>query len=277
MEQVHKPFSMWKFILGIALQYAALLAAFRFVMPGLWARQFAAGPWAIVGVFLVGHLVTCVFEWFFHRYLLHSITIGWLQKLAHAHRNHHSLTAIQLARDEAGPGRIVLNRYPIVDDDQHEDSAFPPYALAAFWLVFAPLFIVMQLIFPHAPVIIGGFASITWAMTSYEIIHAIEHLSYDWWKHATEHPRFGWLWQRVYGFHHFHHANVGSNEAISGFFGVPVADFMFRTYHQPSELLLHGRIATAREFAVHAPWGWVVALDRWARKRESVLKQQKAA
>ena len=273
MAETHRPFSFWRFYAIIVAEFAALLVLMRFATPGLWARQVAAGPWAIVAVFLVAHLGTCFFEWFFHRYLLHSVTIGWLRKLASAHRNHHQLTRIQLVSGEAGPGRVVLNRYPIVDEDQHEDSAFPWWALAAFWLTFTPAIALGQWLLPHAPVVLGGYAAVTWAMISYETLHAIEHLPYDWWKHATEHPGFGGLWRRVYGFHHFHHANVGSNEAISGFFGLPLADWTFGTYHQPKELLLHGRIATAREFAVRTPPRWVVALDRWARVRESHLRR----
>ena len=66
-----------------------------------------------------------------------------------------------------------------------------------------------------------------------------------------------------------HHANVGCNEAISGFFGLPVADWCFGTWHQPRELLLEGRKATARDFAVRPPPGAVRWFDRWVRKREA--------
>jgi hemolysin III len=272
-----QPFSFWRFASAIALQFAALLLVIRFAAPAFFARQAAAGPLVLVVTFLGAHLFTCFFEWFFHRYLLHSITIGWLQRLAHAHRNHHSLTAISLARDEAGPGRFVLNRYPIVEEDQHEDSMFPWHALLSFWAAFTPFIIVAQLLLPHAPVILAGYAAVSWAMLSYETLHAIEHLPYEWWARATEHPRFGGLWRRLYGFHHFHHANVGSNEAISGFFGLPVADFFFRTYHQPADLLLTGRVATAKDFQVHPPLPFVVVWDRWARKREAALRAKGAA
>ena len=266
MVKTRQPFSFWRFSLSMFAQYAVLLVALRLIAPALWARQVAAGPLAFVLVFLAAHLATCFFEWFFHRYLLHSVTIGPLRWLAGAHRNHHSLTAIQLARDEAGPGRFVLNRYPITDEDQLEDAVFPIYALAVFWLVFTPAIVGVQFVFPHAPVLIGSYAAVTWSMTSYEILHAIEHQPYSWWERATEHPRWGGLWKRLYGFHHFHHANVGANEAISGFFGLPVADWVFGTYHQPAELLLHGRVATAKDFQVRAPWWFVVAWDRFNAK-----------
>ena len=70
-----------------------------------------------------------------------------------------------------------------------------------------------------------------------------------------------------------HELYRSSREECSGFFGLPVADWVFRTYHQPAELLLQGRIATAKDFQVHAPWSFVLAWDRWARKREAELRQ----
>jgi len=96
-------------------------------------------------------------------------------------------------------------------------------ALVATGLVFllldAPFLFGVQLLLPRAPVLMGGYAAITWSMCLYEILHAIEHRPYEWWKHATEHPRFGAFWRKLYGFHHMHHANISCNEAISGFFG----------------------------------------------------------
>jgi hemolysin III len=269
-------FSIWRFTLLLFLQFAVLLVGLRFLAPGLWSQQLAAGPGAIVLAFLATHLFICFFEWGFHRYVLHSVVSPWLSRFARGHRNHHALTNIQLQRDDVGPGRVVLNRYPIVDEEQFEDSAFPVYALAAFWVLFTPLLMFAQFLMPHAPVYLGGYAAITWSMASYEIFHAIEHLPYPWWKHATEAKRFGGLWRAVYGFHHFHHANVGSNEAISGFFGLPLADWVFRTHHQPKDLLLHGRMATAKDFAVRPPWRFVVWLDRWARARETKILRKVA-
>lgn len=269
-------FSIWRFTLALFIQFVLLLVAMRFLAPALWARQLAAGPGAIVLTFLVAHLFLCFFEWGFHRYVLHSVMVPWLRYFANGHRNHHALTNIQLRRDEVGPGRYVLNRYPIVDKEQFEDSAFPVYALLAFWLLFTPILIGAQAVMPHAPIYLGGYSAIAWSMASYEIFHGIEHLPYPWWERATGHQRFGKLWRKVYGFHHFHHANIGSNEAISGFFGLPLADWVFRTYHQPKDLLLHGHMATAKDFAVRPPWGFVVWVDRWARAREAKILRHRA-
>jgi len=276
LSQPRRRFSIWRFTLLLLLQFILLLVGIRLLAPAVWSQQIAAGPGAFILSFLVIHLFLCFFEWGFHRYVLHSVTVSWLRRFARGHRNHHALTNIQLRRDEAGPGRIVLNRYPIVDEDQFEDSAFPVYSLAAFWAVFTPLLMLAQQLLPHAPIYLAGYGAITWSMAGYEVFHAIEHFPYPWWERATGHRRFGKLWRKVYGFHHFHHANVGSNEAISGFFGLPIADWVFRTYHQPQDLLLHGRMATAKDFAVRPPWPFIAWLDRWARAREAKILRRAA-
>ncbi len=269
-------FSILWFTVQIVLQYGVMLLVINRFMPRLWAAQVGAGLGPFLAAFLVIHLSLCFFEWGFHRYVLHSITTSWLTRFARAHRNHHGLTPIRLQPLQAGSDRYVLNRYPITDVDQHEDSAFPPYSLIAFALLFSPLILGLQQLFPHMPYIIAGYGAVTFSLSLYEILHAVEHRPYEWWKHATEHPRFGTLWRKIYGFHHMHHANVSCNEAISGFFGLPIADWTFGTYHQPKELLLEGRVASARDFAVTPPPGWVRKIDGWARKREASIHHRRA-
>ncbi len=263
------------FSILVASQITALFMGISFLAPATWANQCAAGIGPFILTFLGAHLFVCFFEWPFHRYVLHATVHPWLAYFSRSHRNHHALTAITLRPNMAGPGKIVLNEYPIMKEEQYEDAVFPPYALLAFWTLFTPLLILTQQLLPRAPVFLGGYLAIAWSMFTYEVFHSIEHYSYEWWKTATDHPRFGWFWKKVYGFHHFHHANIGANEAISGFFGLPVADWFFRTYNQPQELLLNNRIATAKEFQVKQPWPFVVWLDRWARQRETTISYQK--
>jgi len=269
MTKVRKKFSILWFSVQAVAQYSLLLVAFRFLLPSVWASQFAAGGMALLLCFLGAHLFLCFFEWGFHRYVLHSVTASWLLWFARGHRHHHGLTPIRLQPVSEGSDRYVLNRYPIMEESQYEDSAFPPYAILAFWGVFTPLLVGFQLLLPALPVLMSGYAAITFSMCLYEILHAIEHHPYEWWKHATEHPRMGGMWRRLYGFHHMHHANISCNEAISGFFGLPIADWVLATYHQPRELLLEGRVATAKDFAVPPPRRIVLWMDDWARKRES--------
>ena len=275
MTRDRKKFSILWFSVRALVQYGLLLVAFRLLLPRLWASQLAAGGPALLGVFLGTHLFLCFFEWGFHRYVLHSITARGLRRFAKGHRHHHGLTPIRLQPVAEGSDRYVLNRYPILAVEQYEDSAFPGYALVAFWAFFTPLLIGLQLVLPRLPVLMGGYAAITWSMCLYEILHAVEHRPYEWWKHATEHPRFGAFWRKLYGFHHMHHANISCNEAISGFFGLPIADWVLGTYHQPKELLLEGRLASARDFAVPPPPRFVRWLDGWARRRESGMRHGK--
>jgi hemolysin III len=276
MKKPREKFSIFWFCVQAVVQYGVLMLAFRFLLPSVWEAQLTAGWGALALSFLGVHLFVCFFEWAFHRYVLHSVTTRWLQTFAQSHRNHHGLTPIKLQAVAEGSDRYVLNRYPITEQEQYEDSAFPPYALAAFWAIFTPLLVVLQLLMPKAPILMGGYAAITFSMCLYEILHAIEHLPYEWWKRATEHPRFGGMWRSIYGFHHMHHANISCNEAISGFFGLPIADWVFGTYHQPRELLLDGRMATAKDFAVPPPPPLVRWLDDWARRRESREIRRKA-
>lgn len=276
MPSVPKKFSILWFSIQAVVQYGLLLLAFRFLLPGVWERQFAAGIPALVGCFLAVHLFLCFFEWAFHRYVLHAVTSPVLLWFARGHRSHHGHTPIRLQPVAEGSDRYILNRYPITEESQFEDSAFPVYAIVAFWALFTPLLLLFQWLLPGLPVLMGGYAAITFSMCLYEILHAIEHYPYEWWKRATEHPRFGVLWTKLYGFHHMHHANISCNEAISGFFGLPIADWVFSTYHQPRELLLEGRVATARDFAVPPPPRWVQWLDAWARKRESEIRRRES-
>jgi len=264
-------FSITRFSLLAVLQLVVLFFALRLLVPKVWAQNMAAGPWALILVFLGVHLFVAFFEWYFHRYVLHRVTAGWLHGFAHAHRHHHSLTPIRLRPVDQGSDRFILNEYPITREEQHPDSAFPVYALAGFWALFTPLLAGMQILWPQLPILFGGYAAIAWSMILYEVIHAIDHWPYEWWSKATEHPRFGRFWQHLYGFHHMHHANISCNEAISGFFALPVPDWCFGTYHQPKELLLHDRLATAKDFAIREPRGFVRWLDRWAQRRETAI------
>lgn len=289
MTTPHARFSIWRFLLQVAGQLTLLLVLFRFLAPSTWSRQINAGPGPIIIAFLSVHLFNCFFEWGFHRYVLHSVFHRWLIRFSRGHRHHHALTPIRLDRVPGHPDRVVLNRYPITDETQYEDAAFPSYALLVFWILFSPLLLVAQLVLPQAPVLLGGYPAITWSMIAYEVFHAIEHYPYEWWQRAVEYtagdehtmgdPTWkkitAWIWKKIYGFHHFHHANIGWNEAISGFFGLPVADWVFGTYHQPKDLLLEGRVATIKEFnPTRRTWPVITWLDDWVQRRESAIRHR---
>src|SRR5689334_6051337 len=124
MTRVQKKFSMLWFCVQIVAQFGGLLLVFRLWMPSVWSQQVHAGWHALLLTFLAAHLFVCFFEWGFHRYVLHSVTTPWLHYFARGHRNHHGLTPIRLQTAPEGSDRYVLNRYPIVEQEQHVDSAF---------------------------------------------------------------------------------------------------------------------------------------------------------
>ena len=59
MTRVQKKFSILWFSIQAIGQYALLLIAFRLLLPGVWAKQFAAGWPALLLSFLAAHLFLC--------------------------------------------------------------------------------------------------------------------------------------------------------------------------------------------------------------------------
>src|SRR6266705_3472729 len=123
MTQRLRRFSIARFTLLCLLQLGLLFAGYRALLPTLWARQLAGGVLPFLSVFLAIHLLLCVFEWAFHRYVLHAVTSRTFKGFAHEHRHHHSLTAVRLRPVEKGSDRFVLNEYPITHEEQYPSSA----------------------------------------------------------------------------------------------------------------------------------------------------------
>lgn len=276
MTKSPKPFSIWRFSLFRGLEFAGLLLFIRFIFPAVWDSEVSGGLSPIGLVFLSMSMSNCFFEWFFHRYILHSWIFWWFARFFHGHEHHHELTPIKLAPGEFGKDRVVINRYPITELAQYEDSTFPAYALVAFWALFSLILIPLKFLFPTAPVLLGGYSAITVSMFLYEILHSLEHRPYEWWQAAIEHEKYGRFWTLVYGFHHMHHANNRCNESVGGFLGLPVADWAFGTYYQPKHLLLHDRVATVSIFRdIPKGRGFVQKLDAWATARKSAMNSRK--
>ena len=159
------------------------------------------------------------------------------------------------ARGEA----LIVNRYPIVNEAQHQASFFPWYAFSVFAMLWVPFFALAQWLLPEAPIFLGGFAAVAWSLCLYELLHRLEHLPLEKWRPLLEHPRWGRWGKICYAFHLRHHADIGSNEAISGFFGFPIPDLVFRTFVNPTALYADGSIVGADEFKSPTPRfiGWL--------------------
>jgi len=270
----HEQFSLPLFAFTVGITLAGLLGLLRWLAPGVWDAQFLASGAQLGAAFVAISLVTCFFEYFFHRYVLHTPAVPFLRRLYRQHTLHHALTRI--ARKPAKEGRGILyieNKFPIEEEEQHEAAFFPWYSMAVFALVLAPLFALLQLVLPTFPWFLAGFLALASSLSLYEVLHAINHWPLEKWEPLVTHRRWGWFWQPVYGFHLRHHAVIDCNESISGFFGLPVADWVFGTCVIPQTVYADGEEWVPEEFTRPRPRALVRLLDDWA---QATVRRQRA-
>ncbi|MDO8679055.1 MAG: hypothetical protein Q7R30_10900 [Acidobacteriota bacterium] len=257
----------------ILAHLVVLFAFLRFAFPWTWEQQLSSGFTGILLTCLACNLVFCFGEFFFHRYLLHIDSVKWLGKLCYAHRAHHKLTSIQFDDRHSA----VRSTYAIHDIDHDDSATFPPYALLLFFAFWTPFFAVIAFSFPQFPILIGGYIALAIAHFLYETLHVLHHMPYEqWWQRKVDGRIFGKVWHKMYGFHQAHHANYHCNMNIAGFFGLPLADLVLRTYKQPETLLLDGAPATkaaARALTPQPRWP-VSSMDRAVIKRRARMKKE---
>ncbi len=273
---VEEKFSLPLFLFTVAASLAGLVVLLKLVAPdATWQAQVTGGAAGFAVAFLVIHLGTCFFEFFFHRYVLHKPVVPFLSRFYRQHTLHHSLTRIGKRYTTSGREvPFVENVYPVTTPEQGEASFFPWYTLAIFAVLLTPILIGLQALMPSIPWFFGGFAAIAFALSLYEIFHAIEHWSFERWAPLIEHRTFGWFWRKVYSFHLRHHAVIDCNEAISGFFTLPVFDWVFGTFILPKSLYVTGTEWQANEFTSPRP----VAFIRWCdAKGDALVKARRAA
>lgn len=276
-------FSLPLFLVTVAATLVALLGVLRFAFPGAWTQQLRASFGAGAAAFLAVSLVNCFTEYFFHRYLLHTPAIPLLNGFYRQHVLHHALTRIVKRRTADGRGRLTIeNVFPIVEPSQGEASFFPWYTLAAFAAVYTPFLALAQCFLPSFPWFLSGFAALAASLALYELVHAVDHWPLARWEPLLESRRWGWFWRRAYAFHLRHHAVADCNEAISGFFGLPVADWIFGTCAIPETLYADGEPWSPDKFQSPRPRWPVRALDRWVaedtrRRRDAAVSPARAA
>lgn len=273
-ETESEAFSLRLFTLTVLTTLALLFTALRFLAPRVWEAQFLGslgkGAVAFVGLSLLNAFI----EYFFHRYVLHTPAIPLLRRFYKQHTLHHALTRI--GRRQARDGRNVLvveNKFPIVEPEQDEASFFPWYSLAVFAVLLSPLLGALQWLWPSFPWFFSGFGALAVSLALYEVLHAINHWPFEQWEPLIHHPRWGWLWRPAYAFHLRHHAVIDCNESISGFFGLPVADWAFGTMVMPKTIYADGEECTPEKFRSPAPRALIRALDGWA---ERVVQRRRA-
>ena len=271
----HEHFSPWLFFATVILTVAGICLVMLMVAPGTWQAQLSASAWAFFGAFLAISLVNAFFEYFLHRYVLHRPAIPLLGRFYRQHTLHHALTRIARRPSRDGRGLLfVENKFPIEEPEQGEGSFFPWYTLAVFFAVLLPLFALLNWLAPAVPWFLGGLAALTFSLILYELLHAINHWPLDRWLPLIEHRRWGWFWRPVYSFHLRHHAVIDCNESISGFFGLPVADWLFRTCVIPPTIYADGEEWKSENFTAPRPRALIRWLDRLS---ESVVTARREA
>lgn len=259
-----KPFSALLFCIIITLSVTLYLTLVSFVAPHVWDAQWRASIWVHCVTFIICHLCYGIFEHPFHRYVLHSPLIPGLSHFYKSHTKHHGLTSVVLRKTG------VENYYPIIEEKQHEASFFPWYSYAVFVLILSPFFILIQWMFPTIPIFLDGSLALAWSISLYELLHATEHYPLEKWIPKLEHPNqyLRKFWRTAYAFHLRHHVQPKCNEGISGFFAIPIADFLFGTWVNPSTLYVHGTWVDKKEFEPPTPVFFIRWIDEFAEKRK---------
>ena len=279
-EKNEEKFSVGLFLFTVGLTLICLCALLAMIAPEVWQIQRAAGWGALLVTFLAVHCVAAFMEFFFHRYVLHAPLLPFLSHFYKQHTLHHALTRIGYQKSAGGRTELpclVENRFPIIEEEQHEASFFPWYSLAVFSLLAGVIFVPLQWLLPHTPVFLGGFLAIAWSLSLYELIHAVEHWPQEKWGRLLEHPTWGPFWRKAYAFHLRHHADIRCNEAISGVFGLPLVDLALGTYVDPESLYAHGRPVEPSEFTSPRPrFAFVRWLDRQAEQAVKHRRQRRA-
>jgi hemolysin III len=268
-------FSPALFGLTVAATLAAVAAVLRYLAPpAIWRAQLAAGPWEWIAAFVAVTGVNCFVEYFFHRYVLHKPLVPLFRRFYLAHTKHHSLTRIGRRRTPEGREvPFIENIYPIIEEKQHESSFFPWYSLAVFALLLTPVLMAAQWVLPSFPWFFAGYGALAASLSLYELLHAVEHFSFDQWAPLIEHRRWGGFWRKVYSFHLRHHAVIDCNESISGFFTLPVADWVFGTCVIPPGLYADGAEWQPSQFLSPLPCRFI----RWCDRASSAAVERRRA
>jgi hemolysin III len=261
-------FSFPLFLSTVVATLAGLTALLRWVLPGWWTEQFAAGPFHWLAAFMAVSLLNCFVEYFFHRYLLHAAPVPLFRYFYRQHTLHHGLThVVRRPRPGGGGYYVIENRFPIETREQGEASFFPWYSLATFALLLTPLLAALQWLLPAFPWMLCGYAALASSIVLYEGLHSINHWPIETWQPLIEHPRWGRLWRPLYSFHLRHHAVPDCNESVSGWFGLPIADWAFGTCVIPATMYADGEAWDPEKFRRPTPRWPIARLDSWVAAR----------
>lgn len=270
---IFRPREMGMFLSVIVGQLVVAFTIFRLIAPHTLTSELASP--LLVAAWTIGFgLPLSLFEYLYHRYLLHSSVLPFLASMQRAHSTHHGLTNVKAPIRKSEPEKLatVTSEYPIEEEHQEEAMKFPLFSGPIFIVIFLLLLgLPFKLLFPNQPVICSLLLSVVGYYSGYEAWHAVLHPPYDkFWKPRMESP----LVQRVYSFHLMHHWRPTANLAIVGFWGAAVWDHVFRTYHRPENLPLHRASVTYQDAKLARPRWPISAFDErqgsWARRSRRI-------
>lgn len=255
-----------RFFLATGAQVVLAIVLFRYLSPGTFAQE-TAHPWMIVlWTFMLG-VPLSLFEYLYHRYLLHSAVLPFLGSMHDAHHTHHGLTYVKAAVRADDPARLVpvKSEFPVEHEHQEESMMFPLYSVSIFLAMFMVLIgLPMKLLFPGQPIIFALMIAVTMYYSWYELWHAFMHLPYEkFWKPLMTSKRWGRMVRFVYGFHLMHHWRPTSNLAVVGFWGFAAWDHIFRTHRRPKNVPLQGAEVNFVDATLKKPLWPIALLDRW--------------
>ena len=254
-EQIHPHFSPSLFVIYNLGTLVVVFGTIKLLFPEVWQAQLSAPLWIVATTFVLCHFANAFLEYFFHRYVLHAKVIPFFSHFYDAHNLHHNLTKIEQQI-------VTSNKFPITQEPQHESSFFPWWMFVVFSLFLTPLFTSIWYVVPSVPIFLAGYSALLFSIVLYELVHHTLHLPMTFWKPKFAHPRFGDSWKYAYTFHLRHHANVRCNESVSGFFGIPIPDFLFGTYIQAKTLFPDQTVVPLSEYKVPPPRLFISMLDK---------------
>lgn len=268
-----------RFFFFLFLQLAVAFGLFGLIAPRALATELAR-PWMIVlGTFLLAFPLS-LFEYLYHRYLLHSAVLPFLGSMHDAHAQHHKLTYVKAPVRANEPDKMVPvdSEFPILVEEQEESMMFPLYSLAIFYAIFlVALGLPLKLLFPASPILTSLLLAVTWHYVAYEMWHAVLHLPYERvWAPMIARKRLRRTVRRIYAFHLMHHWRPTCNLAVVGFWGVAIWDYAFLTHRRPQHLPLQGAEVNYFDAKLKKPLFPIALFDRWQGRWNRTSRRMEA-
>lgn len=257
------PFGL--FFLSTSFQLALVLGLYAWIAGPTLAAEASNLPLLVAWILVLG-VPLSLFEYLYHRYLLHSAVLPFLGIMHHCHAEHHGLTSVKAPVLSKEPERMVpvASEYPVEHEHQEASMMFPYFAASIFYAIFVGMAAIpLKLLIQSQPLVLAMIVTVTLYYAGYEVWHAILHLPYErFWGPLVQSRGFGGVTRYIYSFHLVHHCRPTSNLAVVGLWGVAVWDHLFATHKRPKHLPLDGASINYRDISLPKPRWPISFLDR---------------